>query len=387
MNAVFSVLAVLCLLLSAAYYWLCQWLLQGWWRLSEEVPPADYLPGVSVSIVIPARNEAAHIRACVQSALAQEYPSGLLEVIVVDDHSEDNTAAIVASMANKHVRLLSLRHFMADYTVTISYKKKAIETAIAHAGGTLIVCTDADCILPPRWLRYIAWWYEQKGAQCILGPVIAMGANGFLQRFQALDMAGLVLCTGALVGHGQALLANGANLAYAKTAFEQVGGFQGIDHLASGDDLMLVHKMAARFPDGLVFAKHPDAIIRTPVQPDWAAFWQQRIRWATKTTRYQRPGLTLALAGIFLYSLMMPLLLAGGALVGSRQAVTVALVCAGVKALSDYRLLKQACQYTGQQGLLRYFVLSELMHIAYVISIGVLGNVAKRYKWKGRQVQ
>lgn len=386
MNVAFWGLATLCLLLSVAYYLLCQWLLRGWGRLREEAPPADYLPGVSVSVVIPARNEAAHIRACVQSVLAQEYPAGLMEVIVVDDHSEDDTAAIVKGMTDPCIQLLSLQHLTGGLAVR-SYKKKAIETAVTHARGAIIVCTDADCVAPPRWLRHIAWRYEQKGAQCVLGPVIAAGSSGFLQRFQALDMAGLMLCTGALAGRGQALLANGANLAYTKTAFEQVGGFEGIDHLASGDDLMLMHKMAARFPNGLVFAKHPDAMIQTPVQPDWTSFWRQRIRWATKTTRYQHPGLTLALAGIFLYSLTMPLSLIGSVLAGSGQAMAAAFVSLGIKTLADYRLLKRACQYAGQPWLLRHFALSELMHIAYMIGIGVLGNVVKRYEWKGRQVQ
>ncbi len=383
--ALFS-LAVPCLLLSIGYYLLCQWLLRGWRRLSQEEPPADYVPRTLVSVIIPARNEAAYIRTCVQSVLMQAYPADLLEIIVVDDHSEDDTAAIVSSMADKRIRLLSLQHLMGGLSV-VSYKKKAIEVAIAHARGVLIVCTDADCVTPPHWLRHIVWRYEQKGAQCVLGPVIAGGASGFLQRFQALDMAGLMLCTGALAARGQALLANGANLAYAKTAFEQVGGFEGIDHLASGDDLMLAHKMAARFPDGLAFAKHPDAMIQTPVPPDWASFWRQRIRWATKTTRYRRRGLTLALAGIFLYCLMMLLLLAGGALAGSKQAMAIALVGIGIKTLADYHLLKQACQYAGQLGWLRGFALSELMHIIYIIVIGVLGNVVKRYEWKGRRVQ
>src|SRR5690349_17947807 len=80
-----------CLILTAAYMLLMLIYRAGWSGQPVFRTPADYSPGTPVSVIIPARNEAAVIRACLRSVLDQDYPDHLLEVIVVDDHSEDDT--------------------------------------------------------------------------------------------------------------------------------------------------------------------------------------------------------------------------------------------------------------------------------------------------------
>ncbi len=378
-------IAVVSIILTGGYVGLCIWLVRGWRSLPAWRIPEAFAPRVSISVLIPARNEAACIQACVQSVLEQDYPPELLELIVIDDHSEDETAAIVESMAAPNLHLLRLReHILPGETQ--SYKKKAIETGIAHARGALIVTTDADCIAPPQWLRAVASRYACGDVQCILGPVGHSGERSALERFQSLDMAGLMLCAGALAHQGIPLLANGANLAYAKAAFEAVGGFEDIDHLASGDDLMLVHKIAARFPGQVAFLKSAPATVRTPAQPDWPSFWQQRIRWATKTNHYRRPGMTAVLAGIFLLCVSVPVMLLGSVWFGT-GAAGLALAVLFAKGTADYLLLREACRFFGRPDLLRGFPRSELLHVAYMTGAGVLGNVVKRYEWKGREVR
>lgn len=101
-----------------------------------------------------------NIKACLDSIVAQSYPAHLFEVIVIDDHSEDDTAAIIKTYADKNVHLISLKDHVKDRIN--SYKKKAIEIAVAQAKGTLIITTDADCILPKDWLQTFAAFYEEK---------------------------------------------------------------------------------------------------------------------------------------------------------------------------------------------------------------------------------
>ena len=57
----------------------------------------------TISIIIPARNEAENIQHCLDSICNQSYPKHLYEIIVVDDHSTDNTAAIVKKYAAQNV--------------------------------------------------------------------------------------------------------------------------------------------------------------------------------------------------------------------------------------------------------------------------------------------
>ena len=255
---------------AAGYALLCIFLVRSWRRLPEWSVPEQFVPRTPVTVVVPARNEADNIEACLRSVFQQNYPLHLLEVIVVDDHSEDDTSTIVERLNRPNLRLLRLADFV-QAGATTSFKKKAIDTAIAHARGELIVTTDADCTAPPDWLPAIVSLYEQCRPQAILASVGLSPTLNAWERFQALDMAGLMLCSGALAHRGMPLLANGANLAYAKSAFEAVQGFDGIDHLASGDDLMLIHKIAASFPGQVLFLKHRGSTVLTPPKPDAAS--------------------------------------------------------------------------------------------------------------------
>ena len=108
---------------------------------------------IRFSIVIPARNEALNIKACLDSILAQDYPVEFFEVIVIDDFSEDDTAFIVKAIGHDHpnVHLLSLADYFKQGEMN-SFKKKAIEKAVSKAKGEWIVTTDADCIVRKEWL-------------------------------------------------------------------------------------------------------------------------------------------------------------------------------------------------------------------------------------------
>src|ERR1700751_2642595 len=64
-----------------------------------------------VGIIIPARNEERQISACIDSLLSQTYPAGLVEIIVVNDHSTDRTADIVRSFPGMRVQLMDLKDY------------------------------------------------------------------------------------------------------------------------------------------------------------------------------------------------------------------------------------------------------------------------------------
>jgi cellulose synthase/poly-beta-1,6-N-acetylglucosamine synthase-like glycosyltransferase len=194
------------------------------------------------SIIIPARNEEKNIRACLDSICGQNYSKDLYEVIVVDDHSTDGTADIVNNYAAKNIRLISLREIIKDETLN-AYKKKAIEIGIARSNADIIVTTDADCIVPENWLKTIASFYKETNAAFIAMPVSYACDNNFIEIFQALDFMTLQGITGASVHKRVHSMCNGANLAYSKPAFYEVNGFKGIDNIASGDDMLLMHKI------------------------------------------------------------------------------------------------------------------------------------------------
>jgi len=68
--------------------------------------------------------------------------------------------------------------------------------------------------------------------------------------------------------------------------FEEVGGFRGIDKIASGDDMLLMHKIYERYTSGVQFLFAPTSIVRTQPMNDWRSFFNQRIRWASKADKF-----------------------------------------------------------------------------------------------------
>jgi glycosyltransferase involved in cell wall biosynthesis len=216
---------------------------QSWVSIADlGLPILDFIPSTKISVIIPARNEGQNIKDCLDSIIGQLYPKHLFEVLVVDDHSTDNTAAIVLSYQLQNIKLISLKDFVAANEIN-AYKKKAIEIAIKQSTGDLIVTTDADCTAPPNWLQTIAAFYQQKKPDLMVMPVAIDCSNRFIEIFQALDFMTLQGITGASVHKKFHSMCNGANLAYTKKAFNAVNGFKGIDTIASGDDMLLMHKM------------------------------------------------------------------------------------------------------------------------------------------------
>ena len=156
---------------------------------------------------------------------------------MIDDFSEDDTASIVKAIhaEHAHVKLLSLSDFYKADEIS-SFKKKAIEKAVSHAEGDWIITTDADCIAPKYWLLLYHQYIQANNPVFVAAPVMFIKEKGILNEFQVLDFLSLQGITAAAVGAGKHSMSNGANLAFEKSAFFAVGGYQGVDHIASGDD-------------------------------------------------------------------------------------------------------------------------------------------------------
>ncbi len=339
----------------------------------------------SVSIIIPARNEAANIVNCLNSIAQQNFPKELLEIIVIDDHSEDETAALVAQYDSPFpLHLIRLSDHIDGSTKLNSYKKKAISIAIQQAKSSLIITTDADCIMGPNWLLNMVSYYEEKDAKFITGPVAFIENDSLFKRFQALDFIGMIGLTGASVELHLSNMCNGANLCYEKAVFEEVGGFQGIDQLASGDDLLLMHKIAQAYPDDIYFIKSKEAIVYTYPSVDIKAFVQQRIRWASKTTSYQDKRITFLLGMVFLSVVLLFMTFIFAFFYPYLWGVFLLQLL--IKSVIDFLYLGAISRYFGQGHLMKSFLSSEIYHITYILSVGLMGNF-KQYEWKGRKVQ
>ena len=351
------------------------------------------IPRTKITVIIPARNEEENIRLCLDSVCGQSYPAHLCEIIVIDDHSTDDTAEIIRSFAGQNVKLLSLIEYIAGDALN-SYKKKAIEIAVQQASGELIVTTDADCIAPTYWLETIAAFYEQHHAALIAAPVVIDCRANFLQVFQALDFMTLQGITGASVYKKLHSMCNGANLAYEKKVFMEVEGFKGIDAIASGDDMLLMHKIAKKYPERVLFLKSQKAIIRTQPVNSLSAFLNQRIRWASKADKYEDKTILPVLMIVYFFNvtlLLIPFLqifIANRANLFSFEFNIIEwwLLLLGLKTIIELIFLYPVSVLFSKKRLLWVFPLMGPFHILYTVVAGWLGKFGT-YNWKGRKVK
>ncbi len=361
--------------------YLLNWKSNPIWKI-----PLDFSPQTKVTILIPARNEAENIKACIQSILNQKYPLPLFEVIVIDDHSEDETAALIQQINAPNIRVLFLKDFIKNRNELQSFKKKAIEIGIENSNGDLIITTDADCMVPENWLNYLVSFYEKGKYKFIAAPVNFHEENSLFEKFQSLDFVGMMGVTGAGIHGGFMNMCNGANLAYEKKAFYEIDGFYGIDNIASGDDMLLMQKMAKQFPLQIGFLKNKNATVLTKAKPDLKSFSQQRIRWASKTGSYQEFQITFILALVFFFCVsivfnffLLPFFFEKIGWVFLTQIL--------IKTVVDFFYLNHMATFFQREDLMKVFFPAQVFHVIYIFVIGLLGNLVKEYNWKGRKVK
>jgi cellulose synthase/poly-beta-1,6-N-acetylglucosamine synthase-like glycosyltransferase len=335
---------------------------------------ATSLSSASVSIIIPARNEASNIGRCLDSLLQQSLPTDQMEIIVVDDDSTDNTSAIVRSYADSGVRLLQL-------TEETGGKKAALTQGIAASTHALIVTTDADCVYPYNWLNTLLSYRTEKDAVFVAAPVKYTQERNFFERFQSLDFLSLQGITAAAVTNKLFNMCNGANLLYNKEAFLKVNGFEGIDQIPTGDDMLLMEKISEVYPNQISYCFSQDAIVETLPAEGFSAFIQQRIRWASKSTSYKNTNIKLVLLLVYLVNLSLFCLLVAGCL--NQEFLRWGLLLLLVKTIFEYPFMIRIDRFFHKQYLLPWFIVAQPFHIIYIVLSASL-SFFKSYEWKGR---
>lgn len=377
--------SIIIILLTLFYAGLQAYYIKGWKALPIWSIPIDYQPTTKISVLIPARNEATNITACINSILAQTYPNTLFEIIVIDDHSRDKTPDLVRNYNSPQVQLIQLADYVDKNSIQ-SFKKKAIEIAIKKATGDLIVSTDADCIAQPNWLQLIASFYEKNNLKFIAAPVNFHKEKSIFEQFQSLDFIGMMGITGAGIHTKLMNMCNGANLAYSKAVFYEVKGFEGITEFASGDDMMLMQKIAKRYPNQVGYLKNQTATIFTEAKPTLKGFLNQRIRWSTKSGSYAETQVTVILALVWFFCLSIPLTFLV-ALFMDWNLFYLLVFQMIIKLIADYQLLSRMSCFFNRTDLLKTFLISSFYHLIYIIAVGFLGGIVKKYEWKGRTVK
>ncbi len=349
----------------------------GWVRLPVFWHKTDST--THFSVIIPARNEERYIMQLLILLRKQSYPKDQFEVILVDDHSTDATAGIVERkiksgfFSNVHL----IRAVDEDL---VPGKKNALSSGIARASYDWIVTVDADCIIGSHWLESLAGFIEQEGPAMVIGPVAIAPGKTLFSQMQALEFMSLTGSTAGAAALGRPIMCNGANLAFRKDCFEKVCGYSGNEHLASGDDVFLLHKFKQLKGNRIAFLKSHGAIVYTRGLISLKEFFRQRGRWVGKAGGY-KDGFTLLTGGVVALINLGIVLGLGAGLFISQKLLLSALLLLVFKALVDFPLLLSVSGFYQRRDLMWLFPALTLVYPFYVVASLFSGFVLKP-RWK-----
>ncbi len=352
--------------------------MDGWDDTEEWEVPDDYIPKKKVSIVIAARNEESNIGKCLDSILSNNYPKHLFEIIIVNDQSEDSTAQKVNEYQDDNIKLINLEG--------VSGKKNALEAGIKQASGEIIACTDADSEPPEHWLISFTSFYEAYQSKCIAGPIMYNCDKSIIQRFQYLDALNNMCVTANGIKKKSYYMANGANLFFSKSVFQEVGGFKNKAKLASGDDMFLIQEIANRYPNDVHFLKSNEAIVLTQAESTFQELKEQRTRWATKSKSYTNKNIMRIQGFVFAFALLIILNLLFIPF-GSGLNLFGFLLALFIKWTMDYLYLSKLSDYFENREPLKSFFSASIGFLIYILFAGWKALWPSNYTWKGRNTQ
>jgi len=354
----------------------------GWYNLNTyKGEERDFQ--TRASIIIPARNEEQNIITLLNDLITQDFPKELFEIFIVNDNSSDNTKIIVEYFINQHTEYQLKLINISKENPNRAYKKKAINMAIEKSKGDLIITTDADCRVGPKWLSSFVSLYESEKPRMIVGPVCFHNESTFFEKIQTLEFLSLIAITGGAIRIGKPIMCNGANLVYEKKTFLEAGGF-GSDAFSSGDDVFLLLKIRKKFGYRSVrFLKNHNAIVYTEAKKSVKDFFHQRTRWASKNKGYD-PNILMISFTVY----MTNLLLVCGLILSIFNNPMFKYIFLGfiLKSLIELPILIGIGNFVKRSRMFLYSFPLIFVYPVYIIITGALGIVGS-YNWKGRTIK
>ena len=333
-------------------------------RFTQEQP--------TISILIAARNEANRIRPGLESLSRLNYPTDRFEIIFVDDASTDGTDNIIADYANKFDNWTLIR--LKEKSKEMPGKKNALNEALKVATGELIFTTDADCQVPPEWLKNMTAYFN-SGTHMVLGHSPLRVEKGFAGIFLAFDNLFSAIVAAAPAKLGFAHTSVGRNLAYRRSEIDQMDGYRALKKFRSGDDVHLTERFRRKSSGKIDYCADPATFVDTLPPYTAREIFHQQIRKNSKVLKKSWPTIFVSILIFITYMMFMFLPLVLPALNGLWLVIII------IKTFVEFLALTQAAFIFSKKKLIPWFLLFQFIYPIYVIMFSLLGAL-QIYEWK-----
>ena len=346
----------------------------GLFNLKERFHSVNKNNLVKVSVLIAARNEEKNIEKLLESLKKQSFPKELFEVIIVNDHSTDNTDEIINDFINKN-KELDVKLLKAEKTG----KKHAISQALHSAINELIIVTDADCVLNDLWIESIVGFYQEEKCKMVLAPVLLSPAENLFEKMQVLEHLSLIGSTAGSASIGFPVMCNGANMAYERKAALEVEKFRKDFDIPSGDDMFLLEQFVKCYGHNNVkFLLSKSAVVKTKTCKTIKDFFRQRRRWVSKTKSYTSWKVIVTALIVLFFNLSIISLLVSAFFVPALWSIYILLTL--LKFFIDFPLLKNITNFMNQGSLLKWVLPLEIIYPFYVVFTALSGTIFTKLK-------
>jgi len=242
---------------------------------ADEAQPA-------VSVIIPVHNESCRMEGLLKSLETQDYPKA--EYIFVNDRSEDESLGMINAFISKagkeKTRVISLSENPGP-----NHKQYALTRGIEESSGEFLLFTDADCTLPPSWIKGMVKRMSDSKTGVTIGPVLKhWNGKGFFKRkdffslYQCYEHGiRFVYLTGA-TGLGAAGGGFGNNLILRRSCLDAVGGYENVPPSPT-EDAALISRIRSCSGFKIRAATGRDAHVITHGEDTWKALINQTLRW------------------------------------------------------------------------------------------------------------
>jgi poly-beta-1,6-N-acetyl-D-glucosamine synthase len=344
------------------------------WNKYPVIDKAEKQPFAGISVVIAFRNEEDTLPGLLDSLNNQIYPEIPREFILVNDHSDDRSVQIAEDFAIHHSGFHCLTNGEDE-----NGKKAAILKGIRHSAFNFIILTDADCTMGDTWLSSFSSIFSLQHADMIIGLVDMDVNTGLFNRFQEIEFLSLVASGAAAAAGGRPIYCNAANLAFRKDLFLSYADPMSMA-VPSGDDTLFMLRVKKDPACRIVLLKSVPGIVTTRGAANIREFFNQRIRWASKS-RYYTDRDIIYTAGLVL-GISIALLLSALALALGRNLWLLPVVLLA-KSLMDYLFLRDFLYFYAKRMKPLVFLLFETIYPVYIIISATMG-IFNRYSWKER---
>ncbi len=328
---------------------------------------------LTVSVIVAVRNEEGNIQDLLEDLSCQTYPQEKLQVIIADDRSTDKTWTVISDYIKRYNNFDCVK--ISKRSKTMTPKKYALTKAIEKSNGEIIISTDADCRVPNTWVESIVETFDKETGIVVGYSKINAASERFFDHYQSIDFLALMLANAGTLGWGNAWTGSGQNIAYRRSDFDKINGFNPVAKRISGDDFYLVQAISKIAK--AMYNTNPRGFVKTKPLENLREFISQRIRWASNTRNLFNTDL-LFLLFLFVNLLTNTILLSALLLKNYWQFLPMLF---GIKFLFDTVVLFYGSKIFKTKIKINAYLIWFFLQPIYIPILGILSILGK-FRWK-----